>query len=341
MSPPDLSKVQNRVEQLSGAVLGSPVAVQTDSRRNFIWRAQDRLSSRSMIVKLYGTSIDFSSRARFLSERSALLMAVGFAPKLLAYDEELLLVVLEDLGSDPDSQRPWTSEALLRAAAVLGSVSNLLVTEPWNGVTRTLGQLPALNTALGELGFHAAPEFVRLLLGASESRCSPSVLSHGDPVRANFHIGVQRDRLLDFEFAEPASPMRDLSWFYMAMPSAAQPWQLSTSLIRSFHDAYARESATLQGLTSAPSELLSCCAFWLLLTLQTHLPLVVAADGFWGATSNRTRIVTRLRLFAELADELGHSILSDEALRLWRHCESRWGKVSELPTIDTQRAARF
>ena len=251
-------------------------------------------------------------------------------PKIILAIPRNRTLILEDYGDDMLPAR-WTVDMLIHTAALLARLgSHQELRSLPCGFRRRLHPDKELVTLLERAKFSQAKELVRDLFEQQYDGRLYHALSHGDLVRANLHCASDRIRLIDWEHSEVAPLARDLAGFFLAMPTAICPRRIDKSTLIAMRERFFDELRSVYTKMCLEAAFGASLAFWLALTLQTHLGEALKNDATWGDVSNRTRVVARLQMFLEWAPALPKATIA-AAERLIAHLEDQWGKTKEMP----------
>ena len=315
------------------------------STRNLVWRCRIILpnagEATSVIVKKIGDKemlradahLRYQSELRAHRHISACTSSQGLCPKLhLGLDRHHVLV-FEDLGKQDKRSRRWDFQSLICASDVLGRLSNVHVpVDSTNGYfARDILSPFALETAFHAAGVRNVRRFISSMLEVVVSDNTRRSLCHGDLVRSNLHLRAGQAALIDFEFSEIAPFMRDLASFYMAMPTAEYPERIPTHLLLEMRYVFLQALRKSYSINAFNRALFPSCCFWMLLTLSTHLMSVSIDDCSWGGVSNRSRIVTRLGLLEQLAEQQKMHDIARGARNISIALFSQWEDAALLP----------
>ncbi|WP_460523064.1 phosphotransferase [Flindersiella endophytica] len=276
-------------------------------------------------------------------------LGVDVAPRLLAADAELGILVMSDVGAGPSVQDLLFGESatdattglvvLARTTGVLHAAS-AAVDHQWQARTtfldRTFEFWPELRDAAAGLGF-PAPAGVSADLAALESALGDPrfrVFVHGDLTPNNAVLTGEGDnaraRLVDFEGSGFRHFGLDAACLRLPFPQYGHWAVLPPNVIAAMDAAYRAEPA--MDVEEYEAGIAAGCAAWAIIRAH-RLPLIARADQEPGqAVRRRTQIVQTLTSFAEIALRAG----CFEALARWflavvEEMRERWTEARQPP----------
>jgi Phosphotransferase enzyme family len=159
---------------------------------------------------------------------------------------------------------------------------------------------------------------------------------HGDPCPDNVFYAGGSLRLIDLEFARPASALIDALYPRMGFPTCWCANRVPGELVTRLEAAYRKE--LLRACPEAGddrvfgSALVDACGYWLFISLEWMLERALTEDERWGISGKRARILARLESFIEAVEHFQRRItLRDLAARLLDSLRDSWAEVEPLP----------
>ncbi len=278
-------------------------------------------------------------------------LVIDVAPRLLAADDELGMILMTDVGTGPSVQDVLLGESAADATAALVALARTTgvlhaatvgVEQPWQPratfLDRTSEFWPEVRDAAADLGFPApagvSADLAALQLALADPRFR--VFGQGDLGPNNAVLADGRARLVDFEgsgfrhFALEAASLR------LAFPVYGYWSVLPAAVITAMDVAYRAELA--RGWPGALDDevyeaaIATGAAVWAI--IRAHRLPVIAAAGQDPelAVRRRTQIVQTSSSFAEIALRAGRfETLARWFLALADELRERWAEANQPP----------
>ena len=280
-------------------------------------------------------------------------LGIDVAPRLLAADEELGIVVMTDVGTGPSVQDLLFGEnaadataglvALARTTGVLHGAS-AGIEHQWQEratfLDRTFEFWPELRDAAADLDF-PAPAGVSADLEALESDLADPrfrVFVHGDLGPNNAVLASGRARLVDFEGSGFRHFALDAASLRLPFPAYGYWAVLPAGVIAAMDEAYRAELS--RGWPDALNDevyqagIATGCAAWAI--IRAHRLPLIASSGQQPelALRRRTQIVQTLTSFAEIAVRAKRfEALAHWFLALAEEMRERWDEARQPPRV--------
>jgi hypothetical protein len=305
---------------------------------------------------------------RFLNEWAALRLLSEFgtdaAPRPLAGDRDLGVLVLEDLGSGASLQDVLDSGpadaaviALNAYATGLGRLHALSIgafghfesirtdlglpaaaADPfvsrWSA--RNLPVLPSLCADLGCGWSHQAQQELDSTVQAIAEPGPWQALSQGDTCPENHRLAGNTIRFLDFEYCGFRHALLDAAFLALPFPTCQHVRRLPAAAVEPALELYRSQLAS--GCTAASDDalwranMLRARAWWTMLSLGAYLRQALEADRVIGSTSMRQRLLLWLETF--ISDSAsGLPALHSVAAEVRTLLRGRWGPEAESPVF--------
>ena len=169
-----------------------------------------------------------------------------------------------------------------------------------------------------------------------------AVLLHRDACPDNMACGADRLRLIDFEFTRFGHALIDGLYPQLPFPTCWCCNVIPDGLADELTSAYRSELA--RGCPSAADDAVYArasahvTAWWLLCSFGWPFENVVKQDDTWGLASNRSRELTRLSRFADIAERTGElPALAELARSVATNLRKVWPTTEPLPLYPALR----
>lgn len=333
------------------AALGPPKKAKLldSSPRSRVWRVEFG-GERAIVKQIIGAGDHrYGASERFAREVAGLRLAARgpVGPEVLATDPDACVMVLEhldDLGR-VDDWMPEYADALARLHALTGA-ADAEALPAWRPPTAADAEsFLALATTLEV----AIPAGVPAELAALLTRLEPAgryALLHGDPCPGNDLRTADGVRFVDFEQAALGDGLVELAYFRIGFPTCWCAMSVTGTPLAEVEAVYASTWRARTGRTIDPeADIADACAGWLIrgdaLVERAHrdrvdqLARVPVEDFTWGPVSARERLVHRLGVVADTANEpLRESGVL--ARRLRGRLAAAWPGLRPLPGADSR-----
>ncbi|NKB68402.1 MAG: phosphotransferase [Candidatus Latescibacteria bacterium] len=287
------------------------------------------------------TTDRFSASYRFFSDCACLQflstdLEVRSCPNLVAFDKDVGLLVLEDLGDEMSVLAALSGQSsegakteLRRLAESLAEIQGRSIgrEEEYRNFREGLGpgyeqvsvqdrrfmekELPAVWSICDQLGLDVkqAQQDVERVLEALSDPGEYLALLHRDVIPPNFLSVENRLCVFDFEFAGYGHGLVDIAQVRMGFPTYGLPAMIPKSVVRATEQIYQERFTFYSELKVLrhPFEkaLTEATCFWALFELVGSLQ--TAMDEMHDQSVQRCiRLRARLKAFSELSNEVGH-----------------------------------
>ncbi|MEM7113749.1 MAG: hypothetical protein AAF614_15030 [Chloroflexota bacterium] len=158
--------------------------------------------------------------------------------------------------------------------------------------------------------------------------------AHKDPCPDNFIRRGSRYLLIDFEISHFSSVLVDAVYARMTFPTCWCASRVPDGLVASLEADYRKMLAQTHPVFADDAlfnrALVEACGYWFLQHL--HWLLTLDVSGEWGIASIKSRILSRLQAFAELAEAHDcYPALRGTASRLVDKLTTQWPETDPLP----------
>ena len=314
-------------------------------------------ADRSVVMKKQGDQGTFGVELAALEYLNG--MPEPVAPRLLGADAGAGILLMEDLGPGPSladslltGDRSRVQADLVSYAGALGSMhawsmlqprDPCLGAPPWPGIVAR-GTDAFLDAALS-LGLAAAgarAEIDQLSLMLDETGYHGLV--HGDVCPDNVRFLGGPCRIFDFEHSGWGPVVLDASYLLAPFPSCWCFGRLPDSVAAPAVSAY-RGRLQAAGIDLGPSwdvAMTAALGAWVV-AWGSEIAKLLDADGEWGTTTMRPRLLTWLRSFTSAADRSGAlpglRVLAGD---LHEQLSARWPEavIADYPALARPGAAR-
>jgi hypothetical protein len=176
------------------------------------------------------------------------------------------------------------------------------------------------------LGGSLPDDELAIMAGRLQSPGPWQALVHRDPCPDNVLLTADGTaRLIDFEFAGPGHALLDAAYWRMGFPTCWCAGRVPSALSDRIDLAYRAALAEAVPLAAFERELAIVCVIWLFGGLSWLLEDALKADGEWGISTQRSRILHYLTTAIDIsakADVLGGtrrvaSVWLDELRNRW------------------------
>lgn len=175
-------------------------------------------------------------------------------------------------------------------------------------IEMSLGNLRAVLTLLNLPHPRGLEEEVRTVITSTSNPTGPFVtLIHGDPCPDNVFDYPDRLLLIDFEWASVGSALLDAAYPRMNMPSGWCAGQFPENLLDAAESIYRDEMEKL--IPEAKDDKIyfeayaEACAAHILNQSMCFIPRVFEKDDAWGIASVRSRVLSHLKTFINIAEK--------------------------------------
>lgn len=364
----DWTAVTQRVE----AILGQPIIeveqLSDDDRRNLLLRCTLAQPPYSVVIKQTLPTDDPNSllaqdQLRFWRDwaGAALLTAVSdtpISPKFYGGDTTLCFIILEDLGAGSSLVEPLlegdaqSAEAALQQmmtrlgqmhAATIGQaqtfddVLHTLDAQAAGHVQQSLPDFAELPAKLANLGV-AVAGFEQELTQVVTAVANPGPFNtyvHLDPCPDNLFMHNGRLKIIDFEHGNFGHALRDALYLRMSFPTCWCANRVPTAVIEACEATYRQQlSARLPIINDDAffaEQRLLVCAFWVWDRFD-RLMVYTDEEDDWGIASVRSRVLTYLHTFSQLADASDKlPAMWETAVQLQTILQAKWPETELLP----------
>lgn len=364
----DWTAVSQRAEAILGQQIIEVEQLSDDDRRNLLLRCTLGQPPYSVIIKQTLPTDDPDSllaqdHLRFWQDwaGAALLTAVShtpISPKFYGGDTTLSFIILEDLGTGSSLVEPLlegdaqSAEAALQQmmtrlgqmhAATIGQAQmfdDILHTLDGQAAERIQQSLPDfadLPAKLADLGV-AVAGFEQELAQVKTAVANPGPFTtyvHLDPCPDNLFMHNGRLKIIDFEQGNFGHALRDALYLRMSFPTCWCANRVPTAVIEACEAAYRQQlSAKLPIINDDAffaEQSLLVCAFWVWNRFD-RLMAYTDEQADWGIASVRSRVLTYLHTFSQLAnapDKL--PAMWATAVQLQTILQAKWPETELLP----------
>ncbi|MCA9967776.1 MAG: phosphotransferase [Anaerolineales bacterium] len=373
---PDWTAVSQRAEAILGQPILSVEQLSDDDRRNLLLRCTLAQPPYSVIIKQTLPTDDpdkllAQDQLRFWQDwaGAALLTAVShtpISPKFYGGDTALSFIILEDLGTGSSLVEPLLEGDAQSAEAALQQ----MMTRLGQMHAATIGQVQMFDDILHTLDGQAAeriqqslPDFADLLakladLGVAvagfeqELAQVKTVVAHPGPFTTYVHLDPCPDNLfmhngrlkiIDFEQGNFGHALRDALYLRMSFPTCWCANRVPTAVIEACEAAYRQQLSTKLPIITDDAffaeQCLLVCAFWVWNRFDRLLPHTHEQAVDWGIASIRSRVLTYLHTFSQLADAPDKlPAMWETAVQLQTILQTKWPETALLPYYPAFRA---
>ena len=197
--------------------------------------------------------------------------------------------------------------------------------------------------SLEKLGIVPEPEWLSDLQAIHQTVSSPGeflAYIHTDACPDNVLDTGQELRLIDFETSFFGHSFMDAVFGRMMFPSCWCSQRLPIEIVRQMENTYRamliQRCSILEDDEVFETALVHNCGWWLLCTISDFLADALVADGDFGISTFRQRILARLEAFITISQECDRlNGLCGTSERLLDLLHQRWSDVPELPVYPT------
>ncbi|MBI1928882.1 phosphotransferase [Candidatus Poribacteria bacterium] len=285
------------------------------------------------------------------------------APRFYGGDRESGLIVIEDLGTGESldklllGNQPATAEAgLIELATTLGRMHAFTIGKrtEYDRIRNALGPRSARNSSTTSEQRHLIGRFSEACDAVGieprrgfkgEMKVVARFIAQPGPFDAYLHRDPCPDnnlrvgdalKLLDFEFADFGHALTDGVYGRIHFPTCWCVNRLPAYVVRRMEDAYRAE--LVKGCPEAADDVLfyrsvvEACAHWIIDMFHWVAHGLLEKDGRWGISTRRQRVLLRLDMLAQTAEEFGHL----EAIGATAHAmavklRKLWNEIEEMP----------
>lgn len=372
---PDWTAVTQRAEAILGQPILSVEQLSDDDRRNLLLRCTLAQPPYSVVIKQTLPTDDPNTllapdQLRFWRDwaGAVLLTAVShtpISPKFYGGDTALSFIILEDLGTggslvEPllEGDAPSAEAALLQMMTRLGQMhaatigqaqtfDDILQTLDAHAAGRVQQSLPdfaELPTKLADLGVVVAG-FEQELAQVKTAVANPGPFTtyvHLDPCPDNLFMHDGHLKIIDFEHGNFGHALRDALYLRMSFPTCWCANRVPTAVIEACEAAYRQQLSTrlpsLNDDAFFAEQRLLICAFWVWDRFGRLIAYTDEEDD-WGIASVRSRVLTYLHTFSQLAEAQDKlPAMWETAVRLQTALQAKWPETELLPYYPAFRA---
>lgn len=367
---PDQTAVKQRAEDILGQPIIKVEQFSEEGRRNLLLRCSLAQPPYSVVIKqtlpIEAQSDELLERDRERFWRdwagAALLTAVSetpISPKFYGGDTGLSFIILEDLGTGGSLVEPLlegdaqaAEAALQQMMTRLGQMHAAAIDQArtFDDILGTLDEQAAkrvqlsfpnfaeLPATLADLGI-AVAGFEKELMQVETSVARPGPFTtyvHLDPCPDNLFMHDGRMKIIDFEQGNFGHALRDAMYLRMSFPTCWCANRVPTAVIEACEATYRQQlSAKLPSLNDDAlfaEQCLLICAFWLWDRFGRLLAHTHEEAGDWGIASVRSRVLTYLHTFIQLADSPDNlPAMRETAVQLKTTLQAKWPETELLP----------
>ena len=199
--------------------------------------------------------------------------------------------------------------------------------------------IPQIKQAFAAIDFSASDEFFAEYQTLVEIIREPGAFFgyvHGDPCPDNILLVNNQPQLIDFELSGAGLVLLDAVYPRMMYPTCWCVGQTSPELVEKLESIYRAELSTY--IPSAADDaqwqkyLTAACGYWVIYTLNLKILWTgdLDTDTEWGISTQRKRIISRLKAFVDMATEFGlWPHLTTTFTELHQHLVARWEDSSD------------
>ena len=204
-------------------------------------------------------------------------------------------------------------------------------------IEMTLDNLKTVLTLLNLPHSKGLDEEVRAVIESTSNSKGPFVtVTHGDPCPDNVFDYPDKLLLIDFEWASIGSALLDATYPRMNMPSGWCAGQFPENLLNAAESTYRDEMIKLipeakDDKTYFEAYAQACAMHILNRSITSFIPWVFEKDDTWGIASVRSRVLSHLKTFINIAEK--HETLpalKSLATEIVALLERKWGESKPL-----------
>ncbi len=166
--------------------------------------------------------------------------------------------------------------------------------------------------------------------------------THSDACPDNVYIKDDQLRLIDFEGSRFRHALLEAACFRMSFPTCWCSNRLPEDLVSRLESIYREELS--EGIPQAADadlferSLTEACGAWVMISFSQLVRHAAKEDGKWGIAPIRSRVLSRLESFLQLATRVGHLAgLAEVTSQFQDHFRKQWPESTSLPLFPAFR----